>query len=665
MEGAFVSRDCGPGPNMARPCHWIDTYDNRTQRRTGNSMIRGAHDYQRISMDFGGTVSFPSDQGLFIMPTDGSVELIKANGNMSNNIALKAAISKGDGTGPDGRYIVTAVWDWAPLASWDNGAHWPSWQTPADGTSGSCIGEGGGAYAMGASNHMLLMHHHNVLGSAQGGKNLTRWISPHGSTVFGPAYQTKEGSNSEPSGTVFAPLFMPPLPWVTHFDKMPKGDANCTDIGLHTNYSCLAAADLGVTYGKIKSVDYAVWRGDVDRHCHTCSLAGNSSTWDYAPQKGAISYSRIAKASDRSIAMMMEFDLDGDGEVSDHDLALSMVNVEKLPHKPPHSNSDRGRFPDVGDAKAERVAREFRGDFSDSVKSGGASLAYVLKDPTGFGQGPNWTYTVLPPHMQSIHGFLTGPMVNGSATLYGMDAACITRSFDQGDTWTPCWNAPPPPPATDKLGFHVTPGAMFAGNDLKVANLTMNAAEEWCHAQANCSGFTTLAAGGADAVHKVYFKAKPTGGNGDAAWVTYTKVPKPVGPPPPHGNATGLVGPFDDLIIKDAETMIATRTGNVPLKTVDGGKNWTPMPSCAAVSSFGHDMIYSWSRKTLIMMGSGGTQTKDHWHAPFVWVSKDDGETWTDETGDLVTMGPGAANWYEGDFYINSMGQGIQVKRLE
>ena len=63
--------------------------------------------------------------------------------------------------------------------------------------------------------------------------------------------------------------------------------------------------------------------------------------------------------------------------------------------------------------------------------------------------------------------------------------------------------------------------------------------------------------------------------------------------------------------------------------------------------------------------GQGGTQTADHPHVPFVWVSKDDGETWVDETGGLVTMGPGAANWYEGDFYINSMGEGIQVKTLE
>eukprot|EP01048_Picozoa_sp_COSAG05_P011196 COSAG05_NODE_1040_length_6068_cov_46.397219_5_plen_51_part_00 len=32
---------------------------------------------------------------------------------------------------------------------------------------------------------------------------------------------------------------------------------------------------------------------------------------------------------------------------------------------------------------------------------------------------------------------------------------------------------------------------------------------------------------------------------------------------------------------------------------------------------------------------------------------------------ELVTMGPGPSNWYENDFYINSMGQGIMVKTLE
>ena len=53
-------------------------------------------------------MAFTSDQGLFIKPSNASsLELIKANGNMSNNIALKAAVSAGDGPGK--RYIVTSV----------------------------------------------------------------------------------------------------------------------------------------------------------------------------------------------------------------------------------------------------------------------------------------------------------------------------------------------------------------------------------------------------------------------------------------------------------------------------------------------------------------------------------------------------------------------------
>ena len=42
-----------------------------------------------------------SDQGLFIVNYTNSshLELIKANGDLSNNIALKAAISKGKGKG--------------------------------------------------------------------------------------------------------------------------------------------------------------------------------------------------------------------------------------------------------------------------------------------------------------------------------------------------------------------------------------------------------------------------------------------------------------------------------------------------------------------------------------------------------------------------------------
>jgi hypothetical protein len=109
MGGAYVSHDCGPGPNMRRPCSWQAYYDNRTARRPPHAArIRVPHDYQRICLDFGGTVAHVSDQGLFIVNYTNSshLELIKANGDLSNNIALKAAISKGKGT-KDTRAIVT------------------------------------------------------------------------------------------------------------------------------------------------------------------------------------------------------------------------------------------------------------------------------------------------------------------------------------------------------------------------------------------------------------------------------------------------------------------------------------------------------------------------------------------------------------------------------
>ena len=168
------------------------------------------------------------------------------------------------------------------------------------------------------------------------------------------------------------------------------------------------------------------------------------------------------------------------------------------------------------------------------------------------------------------------------------------------------------------------------------ANMSEHDAEVWCHAQANCSGFTAKAAD-PSAVKEIFFKQRPSGGNGDLSWVSYTKLGPPP-PPSPHGNATGLRGSFTGLLIKNESFMIVSRSGQVPLRTADGGLNWEPMDSCAAVATFRQELIYSWSGTTLIMMGAGGSQTVDHPHAAFVWMSKDDGETWTDETGDVVTM---------------------------
>ena len=43
---------------------------------------------------------FSSDQGLFIKPPgSANLSLVNANGNMSNNIALRVAVSEGGGAG--------------------------------------------------------------------------------------------------------------------------------------------------------------------------------------------------------------------------------------------------------------------------------------------------------------------------------------------------------------------------------------------------------------------------------------------------------------------------------------------------------------------------------------------------------------------------------------
>ena len=53
------------------------------------------------------------------------------------------------------------------------------------------------------------MHHHNIKHSAVGGQNMTRFITPHAGTVFGPSYQIVPGSpTAEPTGFVMAPLFI-------------------------------------------------------------------------------------------------------------------------------------------------------------------------------------------------------------------------------------------------------------------------------------------------------------------------------------------------------------------------------------------------------------------------------------------------------------------------
>jgi len=118
--------------------------------------------------------------------------------------------------------------------------------------------------------------------------------------------------------------------------------------------------------------------------------------------------------------------------------------------------------------------------------------------------------------------------------------------------------------------------------------------------------------------------------------------------------APGLTGSFKSIVIKDSKTMLVMRNGDVPLRTTDGGGSWTRLGSVENVARYGLGAAYSWSGKTLALSGVAGQL--------FVWISRDDGDSWVDESGDYTSMSGGIAQWYDNTLYISSLGQGISAK---
>ena len=121
--------------------------------------------------------------------------------------------------------------------------------------------------------------------------------------------------------------------------------------------------------------------------------------------------------------------------------------------------------------------------------------------------------------------------------------------------------------------------------------------------------------------------------------------------------APGLAGTFTDLVIKDSRTMLVMRRGDVPLRTRDGGASWQRLLSVRDIAKYGLNAQYSWSGKTLALSAVVGQS--------LIWISKDDGDTWTDESGDYTAMSGGVAQWYESTLYVSSLGQGIAAKAFE
>ena len=94
-------------------------------------------------------------------------------------------------------------------------------------------------------------------------------------------------------------------------------------------------------------------------------------------------------------------------------------------------------------------------------------------------------------------------------------------------------------------------------------------------------------------------------------------------------------------------------------------EGWAELPAAAPLYKYGatFDGSLSWTGKTLVLSGVDLSAIDRGEYGTVVWKSTDDGETFSDETGDLVTVSPGPGVWYESDFYFVTRGAGVMVKR--
>lgn len=311
-----------------------------------------------------------------------------------------------------------------------------------------------------------------------------------------------------------------------------------------------------------------MWRGDTDKHCHLCKLAGNASSWKLTDAKGATVYALVH--SEQGDGDGDDEDEDGgwDDDEGDDDEDDGGKKDDDDDDEDGQDDDDEGGDKGEGEGKDAYMAhvrrhvektRALEWDLpgagappqSGLDLSASASPWWVLKS---WNFGANWTWILLPPELQGCH-FRADP--TDDTTLYAVTASCIGRSYDQAETWS-CWEAP------------------------------------------------------------------------------------------------GLTGSFKDLQIKDSRTMIVMRNRDVPLRTRDGGGSWERLESVQPIAGRSPSAKYSWSGKTLALSAVIGTTV--------VWVSKDDGDTWVDESGDYTADNGGIAQWYENTLYVSSMGQGISSK---
>ena len=420
----------------------------RVSRRSNVTRIRSAHDYQKINIDFAGGVAFGSDQGMFIM-NGTELQMHSANGDTNNNVIMHPAIAEGETPGE--RCIVTALWDWSPVASWDSGKHWPSWETADDGSGMNYFGEGGGCFGVGESKNILCMHHHNVAYSSRCGKNMSRLVIPNGASVTPPVFTRKEGSRSEPSGAVYAMMTMGQPLWTPMPNKSLtcSGSASLGDLGVHNKgYECQSHVDIGFENRLMKmyaSANVAVWRGATDKHCIICKLSSDQSSWGIKDTPGDVIYAHEGGAQ---VPAPRD---DSPKEDSDEVYAKGGQAAERRAQLYFEAHVRKTALLESGGAP--RTPSYTTGsDLAAEVTSGagagvdGGNPQWILKSSSfggpvpGQDVGSSWTYMPVPEFLQGFGGLFVDP--TNATTLYAIRGSCIARSYDGAETWETCWQAP-------------------------------------------------------------------------------------------------------------------------------------------------------------------------------------------------------------------------------
>ena len=610
-------------------------------------------DYQGIATGFAGDgVAYPSDQGLFIVPHKqgppdspdacpnvrpgsppaaclAATPLINANGDMTNNIAIKLSVAEGNGTQ---RYLVTSMWDWGPVASWDGGRSWPVGDWNPHAAAGppdlSETAEAAVTVQLETMHSQVCGHDlaenfwlpvtalaelgidpekvagcskdkhgtNNTCGSVviNDGANLTLasincadgqdacgFCDNCSLAFFSLERGERLASGLQPGAKVkmaWSPVNGPPAP------PMPPPSPPGQPPGPHYPTSGAparfgeggAAHSLGESNHVImihyNNIYTSMDGGQNLSWFHNCSA--RTPTGACKGQLSALPAGAIAHESNLAWTRKVGSRTKPDGTV------YTIMTIRNVSDEAATEGQEQGQEGQEEQEEQEEEARHLSytrfGELRDHAGGEGSlggspPLQYLLKS-SDFGY--TWSWTVLPPQLQG--GGKPGTVAvdpTDPSVLFVVSLHCMAVSRNKGETFSDCIGAVDDPEGPKSL--------------------------------------------------------------------------------------------MTSLHIKDQKTMILLRQNAAPLRSRDGGTSWAPLGNFPNVTSpqYSRNGEYSWSGETFVVYGRDPTAPARGQFPTYVVATTDDGETWADWVGDLVTMSPSSAVWWDKDFYLSSAGEGIMVKR--